>query len=98
DHALRTFGRARDADVAPMQDQPMMRVLTELRGHELQQAGFDVERILARRNAGAIGDAKDMRVHGDGCLAERDIQHDVGRFAADARKLLECLAALWYLA
>src|SRR5437763_5270239 len=42
DYALWTLGRAREADVAAVQDQPMMRIETELLGHELQQARFDL--------------------------------------------------------
>src|SRR5580765_3087911 len=48
DHALRAAGLARRADVAPVQDQPMVRILLEFRLGELDQAVLDLPRILAR--------------------------------------------------
>jgi hypothetical protein len=41
---------------------------------------------------GAIADSKHVRVHGDGELAERDVQHDVRGLAAHAGKRLQRLA------
>ena len=98
DHAQRALGHAGDADVAPMQDQPMMRMQQEFVGRELQQALLDFERIAARGEARAVRDAKDMRVDGDGALAECDVEDDVGRLASDARQLLQRVAIAWHLA
>ena len=45
------FGRARDAHVAAVQDQPVVRVLPELVGHELREPALDLDDVLARREA-----------------------------------------------
>src|SRR5436305_4255727 len=70
DQAVGAAGLPRDADIAPVQDQPVMRVLHELRRRELQQLVLDLAGILPRREASAIRDAKDVRVDGDRRLAE----------------------------
>src|SRR6266699_2916884 len=57
DQAGRTAGLACQADVAPMQDQPMVRVLQVFRRGEFEQPLLDLERILARSDAGAVGDS-----------------------------------------
>ena len=85
DRALGALRRARDADVAAVQDQPVMRVLPELVRHDLHQPRLDLERVLAGRESRAVRDAEDVRVDGDRRLAERDVQHDVRGLAADAR-------------
>src|SRR5688572_28901333 len=69
DHAFRAARLARDADVAPVQDEPVVRVLLELVRGELQQLLLDFLRVLARREPGAVRDAEDVRVHRDRRLA-----------------------------
>src|SRR3989449_8435063 len=93
DQAGRTAGLARQADVAPMQDQPMVRVLQVFRRGEFEQPLLDLERILARSDAGAVGDAKDVRVDRHRRLAECRVEHHVRRLAADAGKALQRFAA-----
>src|SRR5687768_5252659 len=61
DHAFGAAGLSRDADVASVQDQPMVRVLQELRRRELQQLLLDRLDVPARREAGAVRDAEDVR-------------------------------------
>src|SRR5262252_10017303 len=58
-HAARTFGLARLAGVAAMQDQPVVRMQPVFLGHALQQLQLDLERVLARCEAGAVADAED---------------------------------------
>src|SRR5207247_9116580 len=70
DQAGRAGGLACQADVAPVQDQPMVRVLQVFRRGEFEQPLLDLERILARSDAGAVGDAKDVRVDRHRRLAE----------------------------
>src|SRR5438105_579029 len=94
DQAARAAGLAREADVAAVQDQPVMRVLQEFGRRELEQFLFDLERILPRCDSRAIGDAEDVRVDRDGGLAEGGVQHHARRLAPDAGKLLERLAVL----
>src|SRR5438552_13117321 len=94
DQAFGAAGLARDADVAAVQDQPVMRVLKELGRREFHQFLLYLQRVLARGEAGAVGDAKDVRVHRHGRLAERGVEHHVRRLAPDARQLLQRLAVL----
>src|ERR1700733_3965755 len=89
-----TRGNARLADVAAVQNQPMMRVLPEFRRDEFQKLVLHGSLRLAAGEARAIGDAEDMRVDGNGGLAECGVEHDVGRFASHPRQRLECLAGL----
>src|SRR6267378_7102210 len=60
DQAFRAAGLPRRADVAAVQDQPVMRVLQVLRRRELEEPVFDLARVLAGRDAGAVRDAEDM--------------------------------------
>src|SRR5712691_13095415 len=93
DQAVRAAGLARQADVAAVQDQPMVRVLQVFRRRELEQFLLYLERILARSDAGAVGDAEDVRVDRHRWLAECRVEHHVRRLAADAGKALQRFAA-----
>src|SRR5450432_3194587 len=81
DRALGAFRPARDARIAAVQDQPMMRILLELVGHEFFEAPLDFIDILAGPQSGTIGDAKNVRVDGNRRMAERRVQHHVRRLA-----------------
>ena len=76
----------------------MVGVLLEIVGDELFQPAFDFVDILSRRQSGAIGDAKDVRVHGNRRLAEGCIQDHIGRLAPDTGKGLQCRACVRNLA
>ncbi len=54
--------------------------------------------VLPGAEAGAVGDAEDMRVDGDGWLAEGSVQHDIGGLAPDAGQRLQRLAIMRHLA
>src|SRR3990170_1270233 len=58
DQALRAAGLARKADVAPVQDQPVVGVLQVLGRRELEQLQLHFERVLARGDSGAIRNPK----------------------------------------
>ena len=60
--------------------------------HHPFEPGLDRRRIAARRHAGAVRHPEDMRVDGDGRLAEGDVEHHIGGLAADARQGLQRLA------
>ena len=98
DRAMPAFRPARLAHIAAMQDQPVMGVLLELVGDEFLQRRFDRAHVLAGRESGAIRDAKDMRIDGDGRMAERRVQDHVRRLAADARQRFERLAIVRHFA
>src|SRR6185437_13045619 len=86
------------ADVAAVQDQPVVRMNEKFAGHAAKQRGLDLERGGASGQAGSIGDAKDMRVDGQRRFAERDVQDDVGGLASDARQRLQRFTRSRYLA
>src|SRR3954470_441924 len=92
DQALRAARLAREADVAPVQDQPVVGVLEKFRRRELQQPVLDFPRILSRGEAGPVGDAEDVGVDRHGGLAESGIEDHVGGLAAHPRQRLEGLA------
>ena len=71
DDAAIAFGLPRLADIAAVKDQPVVGVEQVLLRHHLEQPHLDLERRLARREAGAVGDAEDMRVDRDGRLRRR---------------------------
>ena len=56
---------------------------------DLFELRLDLVDRLAGREAGAIGDAEDVRVDGEGLLAERGVEDDVCRLAADTGKFLQ---------
>ena len=49
---------------------------------------LDGERCLAGRQAGAVGDAEDVRVDRHRRFAEGDVENDVGGLATDSRQRL----------
>src|SRR5262245_32061124 len=98
DHASRAAGLAREADVAPVQDQPMVRVLEELGGRELEELLLHLERVLVWREPGPIGDAEDMRIYRYRQLPEGGIEDHVRGLAAHPRQPLERLALGRHLA
>ena len=85
-------GSARLADIAPVQDQPVMRAEQELGRDAAHQPVLHCARIGPGREAGAVADAEDMRVHGERRLAEGDVEHDIRRLAPDAGQRLERVA------
>ena len=63
-----------------------MCVATILLRHSFEQAHFDLEGRLAARQPSPIGDAEDVRIHGDRGLAERHIEDHIRGLAPDPRK------------
>ncbi len=53
---------------------------------------------FAGADAGAVADAKDMRVHGLRRLPPPHVQHHVGRLAPHTRQRLQRRAGIWHLA
>ena len=98
DHAPLAQRPARQAGVAAVQDQPVVRVQHVLLGDHLEQLQLDRQRVLARRQPGAVADAENVGVDRHGRLAERDVEHHVGGLAADAGQRLQRLARARHLA
>ncbi len=84
DRAARAQRAPRLADIAAMQDQPVVRILAEFIRHGFHQPVLHCAHRAAGREPGAIRDAEDMRVHRDGRLAECGVEHDIRRLAPDA--------------
>ena len=77
----------------------MVRVELEFVRREFRSSRcLDLGHVLAWREAGAVGDAEDVRVDRDHRLAEGGVEHDVGGLASDARQRLERLAVARHLA
>ena len=62
----------------------MVRVAAERLRDDLLELGLDLVDRLARREAGAVADAEDVRVDGERLLAEGGVEDDVGGLSADA--------------
>src|SRR4029079_136999 len=89
DETARAFRPARLADIAAVQDQPMMGMALALRRHHGVEHLLDLGRGLAGSEAGAVADPEQMGVDGDGRLAEGGVEDDIGGLAADAGQRLE---------
>src|SRR5437868_2293125 len=73
DDALRASGLAREARVAAVKDEPVVRVLHVFGRGEFYEPVLDFARILARGQAGSIGNPEDMGIDRNGRLAERGV-------------------------
>lgn len=73
----------------------MVSVLHEFRGNIFEQFLFDLEHVLARRQAGAVTDTEDMCIHGNGRMAEGGVQYHIGGLTPDTGQGLKCLARRW---
>ena len=76
----------------------MVCVLLELVRRCTQQAFLNLQGRLAFGNAGAVGNAKDVRIDSDGRFAERRVQNDIGRLSANTGQRLQVCACAWYFA
>src|SRR6476620_516006 len=82
----------RDADVAPVQDQPVMSMKPVFLWHHLIELHLDLERCLARCHAGPVAHAEGVGVDGNRRLTEGNVEYDVRGLAADAGQRLQRLA------
>src|SRR6185437_14874046 len=86
------------ADVAAVQDQPMMGVDEEPVRDDAHESLLDLARRFAGRDGEPVGDAEDVGVDGQRRLAEHRVEHHIGGLAANARQGLERLATARRLA
>ena len=82
--AGRTIGFPRLANIAAMQNQPMMSMEPEFPRHPLFKFQFHIQRGFAGREARPIGNAENMGIHGHGRLTKKDVQNHIGGFSAHA--------------
>lgn len=89
-----TFGFACHADVASVQNHPVVRVKLKISGNVVFDRAFDRVHVFARRDAAAVAKAEDMCVHGLRGLGPPHVQHDIRRLAPHTRKALQGGAAV----
>src|SRR5215510_9953047 len=70
DQARLAEGPPRQADVTPVQDQPVVGMALVFRRHHAVELGLDLQRRLAGCHTGPIADAEDVGVDRDSGLAE----------------------------
>ncbi len=76
----------------------MVGIEQEFLRHKFEQLLLDYLDRLARRDAGAVGDAENMGVDRHRDFAKSRVQHHIGRLAAHAGKGFQCLAGARYFA
>src|SRR6266403_366255 len=92
DQALLAQRPTRQTDIAPVQDQPVMRMAFVFRRYYAIELHLDLQWRLAGCDAGSIADTEDMGIDGNRRLTKGDIEHDICGLAADARQRLQRLA------
>lgn len=90
--AAPAFRAAGLADIAALQNEPVMRFPQKIGRDAGFEAALDVQHGFAARQAGAVGEAEGVRVDRDGGLAEGDVEDDGGGFAADSGQGFERFA------
>ena len=86
DDAVRALRRAGLADVAAVQDEPMMSILAVFGRDEFRELVLHDAHRLARCNTCAVGDPEDVRVDRNFGVPEGRVEDHAGGFAADARQ------------
>src|SRR5438094_261763 len=61
-----------------MEDEPVVRIVSEFLGHKFQELALDFVDGLAGCQPGTVGDTENMRVDGDGCMSEGRVEHHIG--------------------
>src|SRR3546814_8063685 len=91
------LGTARLADIAAVEDQPVVGVTAIGAGRDPLERILDLARGPAAGEPGAVGNAKDMGVDRDGFLAKGDVHDDISSLASDAGQSFKRLAAARHL-
>ena len=90
--ALGAFGASGLADVAAMQNQPVVCVQKILRGYAFQELLFHLDRILSFCKPCDVADSEDVGINCHGGLSKGDVQYDIGSFAANTWEFFKLLA------
>src|SRR6187200_1153156 len=96
--AARALGAARLADIAAVQNQPMVSMALALGRHDGVEHALDLGRGLAGGKAGAVANPEQMGVDRNSGLAEGGVEDNIGGLAPDAWQGLECGAVARHLA
>ena len=91
DRAFLAARPARDADVAAVQDQPVVGAGLQVVGDDSHELRLHLVRRLASGQAQAMAHTEDVGVDGDGGLDAQFVQHHRGGLAPDARQGLQLL-------
>lgn len=97
DPATSAAGFTRLANIASVEDEPVMRVQQISLGHELQQCLLHLDHVLSRGDAGAVAYPENVGIHGHGQLAERSVKHYVRGLAAHAGQGFQGLSGFRHL-
>src|SRR3546814_7616151 len=82
---LWALGFAGYADIAPMQDQPMVCIQQKWLGYDFVQFALDFKHCFTRCNTRAVRHPENMGVHSNSWVTEGRIQHYVGGLASNTR-------------
>jgi len=74
----------------------VVRIKDEFFGNDLDKPVFDGAHGFSGGEAGAVGDAENMRIDGHGGLTKRGVEYHIGRFAPHAGECFEFGARLWH--
>jgi hypothetical protein len=80
-----------------VQDQPVVCVAAKRLRDDPLQFGFDIVDRPAWSKARSITDPEYVCVDGEGFLAKRRVENNIGRLASDARQRLQLLASARHL-
>lgn len=94
DGAVDAVWLSRLADIASVENEPVMRVLDVLLGDGFFEFSFDFIDIFTLCQSGAVADAEDMSVDGDGRLSEEYIEDDIGCFTANAGEFYQLVSVV----
>src|SRR3546814_12184224 len=94
--ALRALGFARDTDVAPMQDQPVVGILHIVFGHDFFQFSFHLQHVLAWRQPGTVGNPEYMGIDGYRGLAECGVQYDSSEERRVGKGCVSTFSSRWW--
>ena len=83
--AAPAFRASRLADVAAVQNQPVMRVAFEFFWYQSLQTRLDLSDRFARSDFCPVRDSKNMGVDGDRLPAKGGVEHHIRCFSTDAR-------------
>src|SRR5690242_8962239 len=98
DEAARALGAARLADIAAVQDQPMVSMALAVGRHDGVEHALDLGRGPAGGEASAVANPEQMGVDGNSGLAEGGVEDNIGGLAPDAGQSLEGGAVVRHLA
>lgn len=75
----------------------MVRIFEISFWYYLQQAVLDLQNILSRRNASAVGNSEYVRINGNGRVTEGGIEYDICGFSTHTGQRFKIGTIIWYV-